>query len=133
MRSIPHLALLGLAATAACERAPVVATEPVALTPPTFQYPEELWDAGVEGRTVLRIRVTERGGVDSARVETSSGYPAFDSAALVGTGDLRFEPARRDGAPVGRWVLLPVEFAIQPPAPPSDTPGEGASDTSATS
>jgi periplasmic protein TonB len=111
----PLLATLALV-SAACERPPVVETEPVAVTPPAFQYPEELWDAGVEGRTVLRIRIDERGGVDSARVEAPSGYPAFDSAALAGTAALRYEPAKRDGAPVAKWVLLPVEFAISPPA-----------------
>jgi protein TonB len=116
--SRPPLAALALwlAATAACERKPVVETEPVALTPPSFQYPEELWDAGVEGRTVLRILITAQGMVDSARVETPSGYAAFDSAALAGTGALRFDPARRDGTPVRKWVLLPVEFDITPPA-----------------
>ncbi|MBW3572828.1 MAG: energy transducer TonB [Gemmatimonadetes bacterium] len=105
---------LCLAATAACQQRPVVETEPVALTPPAFQYPEELWDAGVEGRTVLRILITEQGSVDSARVETPSGYAAFDSAALAGTAALRFDPAKRDGTPVRKWVLLPVEFDITP-------------------
>lgn len=116
--SRPPLAALALwlAATAACERKPVVETEPVALTPPSFQYPEELWDAGVEGKTVLRILITEQGTVDSARVETPSGYAAFDSAALAGTGALRFDPAKRDGTPIRKWVLLPVEFDITPPA-----------------
>jgi TonB family protein len=61
---------------------------------------------------VLRIRIAEHGGVDSARIESSSGYPPFDSVALAGTGALRFDPARRDGAPFAKWVLLPVEFAI---------------------
>lgn len=122
--SRPPLAALALwlAATAACERKPVVETEPVALTPPSFQYPEELWDAGVEGRTVLRILITEQGTVDSARVETPSGYAAFDSAALAGTGALRFDPAKRDGTPVRKWVLLPVEFDITPPADSAQPP-----------
>lgn len=110
--SISLLALAALATAAACEREPVVETEPVPLAQPAFQYPEELWDAGVEGKTVLRIHINEGGTVDSARVETPSKYPAFDSAALAGTGALRFQPARRDGTPVGKWVLLPVEFEI---------------------
>lgn len=112
---------LCLAVTAACNRKPVVETEPVALSNPAFQYPEELWDEGVEGKTVLRILINEQGTVDSARVETPSGYAAFDSAALAGTDALRFQPARRDGTPVRKWVLLPVEFDITPvdPAPPA--------------
>jgi periplasmic protein TonB len=124
MRPVPRLVLTALVlplAAAGCERPPVVETEPVPLAPPAFEYPEELWDAGVEGRTVLRIHITEQGGVDSAAVESSSGYPAFDSAALAQSGELRFQPARRDGEPVSKWVLLPVEFAITPPEVPSDT------------
>ncbi|HWK90079.1 MAG TPA: energy transducer TonB, partial [Longimicrobium sp.] len=49
---------------------------------------------------------------DSARVETPSGYSAFDSAALAGTPKLRFEPALRNGKPIPKWVLLPVDFDI---------------------
>ena len=108
-----------VSAAAACERRPVVETEPVPLQEPAFQYPEDLWDAGVEGKTVLRIYIDTAGLVDTARVETPSQHAAFDSAALAGTGALRFEPARRDGAAVGKWVLLPVEFQITHSAPPA--------------
>ncbi len=75
-----------------------------------FQYPEELWDAQVEGETLLRLYITERGAVDSMRVERTSGYEAFDSAALAGSRSLRFEPARRGDEPVGAWFILPVKF-----------------------
>lgn len=77
-----------------------------------FHYPEELWDAEVEGETTLRIRVNEEGAVDSAVVEQTSGYPAFDSAAVEGAHRLRFEPARRGDEPVSGWVLLPVQFEL---------------------
>lgn len=119
---IPLLAL-AVAVTAACERKPVVETQPVPLAQVAFQYPEELWDAGVEGKTVLAILVDTTGAVDSVRVETPSQHPAFDSAAVAGTDSLRFQPARRDGTPVRRWVLLPVEFEITAPGPaqPADS------------
>lgn len=126
-RTLPAALALCLAATAACDRKPVVETEPEALDQPVFQYPEDLWDEGVEGKTVLRILINEKGTVDSARVETPSGYAAFDSAALAGTDALRFRPAQRDGTPVRKWVLLPVEFDITPvdsakPAAAQETP-----------
>jgi protein TonB len=111
------LGAAGIASAAACERKPVVETEPVPLNEFAFQYPEELWDAGVEGKTVLRIHVSTGGTVDSARVETPSQHAAFDSAAIAGTTALRFEPAKRDGTPVSKWVLLPVEFEIKEPGP----------------
>jgi len=112
MRAVPLALLLALAALPGCSRKPVVESEPQQLSETPFDYPEELWDAGVEGRTVLRIRVNAEGAVDSARVETPSGYSAFDSAALAGTPKLRFEPALRNGKPIPKWVLLPVDFDI---------------------
>lgn len=91
-------------------------TEPVVpprlVSPVPFQYPETLWDAGVEGRTVLRLRIDASGRVDSVRLARSSGYRAFDSAALAAAPRLRFEPARRDGRPLAVWALLPVEFRL---------------------
>ncbi len=75
-----------------------------------FHYPEELWDAQVEGETMLRLFITAQGSVDSARVERTSGYEAFDSVALAGSRALRFEPARRGTEPVGAWFILPVKF-----------------------
>jgi len=86
----------------------------------TFHYPEELWEAGVEGETTLRIFVTDDGTVDSARVDDTSGYEEFDSAAVRGAYDLRFEPARRGDEPISVWVLLPVRFDLQ-------NEGEGSS------
>ena len=80
-----------------------------------FHYPEELWDAGVEGETLLRLFVSTRGGVDTVRVERTSGYPAFDSSAVRGARELRFDPARRGTEPIGAWVLLPVQFDLPGP------------------
>ena len=87
-------------------------TAPRQLEGSPFHYPEELWDAGVEGETVLRLYVTEAGAVDSVRVEKGSGYAAFDSSAVLGARDLRFEPAKRGPDPMGAWVLLPVQFDL---------------------
>ncbi|HYJ80322.1 MAG TPA: energy transducer TonB [Longimicrobiaceae bacterium] len=98
----------------ACNREPVPETEPRQVSETPFQYPEELWDAQVEGQTTLRLFITERGTVDSARVEAGSGYTAFDSAALAGSRELRFAPATRGGAPVAAWFLLPVKFELAP-------------------
>lgn len=101
---------------AGCAAEHVQVTPPRLVSPSTFQYPEELWDAGVEGETVLRIFVTAQGTVDSARVETPSKYTAFDSAAIAGSRRLRFEPARMGPEPVGRWYRLPVRFDLTPAA-----------------
>ena len=103
--------MVSLAALSACaEELPETAPRQLEGSP--FHYPEELWDAGVEGETVLRLYVTESGAVDSVRVEKGSGHAAFDSSAVLGARDLRFDPAMRGTEPMGAWVLLPVQFDL---------------------
>lgn len=104
-------AMLTLALVAGCAEAGPE-TPPRQLAGSPFHYPEQLWDAGVEGETLLRLFVTDAGRVDTARVERTSGHPEFDSAAVSGAHDLRFEPALREEEPVGIWVLLPVQFEL---------------------
>lgn len=79
-----------------------------------IDYPIELWDQDVEGHTVLRVRVTDTGYVDSVVVLESSGHLAFDSAAIVGARELRFRPARRDGKRIEVWAQVPVHFSKRP-------------------
>jgi len=94
-----------------------IETAPVQITASTFEYPEELWDAQVEGTTTLRLFISPVGSVDTVRLERSSGHAAFDSVAVAGAPALRFEPATRGGRPIAAWYLLPVAFELAPPAP----------------
>jgi protein TonB len=75
-----------------------------------IEYPLQLWDADVEGETLLRVRVTEMGTVDSVEVLERSGYPAFDSAAVRGALRLRYSPARRGDRRITVWAKVPVQF-----------------------
>jgi protein TonB len=83
-----------------------------------FQYPADLFDQGVEGEVRLRLFVDAQGRVlaESTRVASSSGTPAFDSAAVRGAAELRFAPARRDGKAMGMAFYQPVIFR-RPSAP----------------
>lgn len=111
------------AALAACGhgRAPGADAKPDAEMPVAinaespFQYPADLFDQGVEGEVRLRLFVDAKGQVvaESTRVASSSGMPAFDSAAVRGAAELRFAPARRDGGPVGMAFYQPVIFRRQ--------------------
>lgn len=103
---------VALLTASACESPPV--TPPRPLAPAVFLYPEELWDAGAEGTTLLRLYVRRDGNADSAQVSRSSGFPGLDEAALAGVASMRFEPARHRDRPVGAWVRLPVHFRLQP-------------------
>lgn len=75
-----------------------------------FRYPVEAWENGASGETVLRIHITESGGVDSVAVIQSSGHATLDSAAVAGARGLRYRPARRGEMPVDVWATLPVRY-----------------------
>ncbi len=77
-------------------------------------YPIQLWDQDMEGQMLLRVRVSDTGAVDSVEIESSSGYEAFDSAAVAGARGLRFSPARRDGERIDVWATVPVHFSKRP-------------------
>lgn len=79
-----------------------------------IEYPLDLWDQDVEGQTVVRVRVTEMGKVDSVVVLESSGHEAFDSAARAGVRSLSFKPARRRGKRISVWAEVPVHFSKRP-------------------
>ncbi len=79
-----------------------------------INYPIQLWDQDMEGETLLRVRVTDTGQVDSVEVAESSGMAAFDSAAAQGAKDLRFRPARRRGKRIEVWAKVPVHFSKRP-------------------
>jgi TonB family protein len=86
---------------------------PVAINPVSpVRYPPALLAQGIEGRVLLRLFVDSAGSVipDSTRIAESSGYPALDSAALVGSPELRFSPALHQGRPIAAPFLQPVQF-----------------------
>jgi TonB family protein len=86
---------------------------PVAINPVSpVRYPPALLAQGIEGRVLLRLYVDSVGNVvpDSTRIAESSGYPALDSAALVGSPELRFSPALLQGRPIAAPFLQPVQF-----------------------
>jgi TonB family protein len=116
-RSRAHLAVLTLAMAmagiAGCNDEDAVIEEPqLVVDESPFRYPVAMWDEGVEGETVIMVRVTEKGGVDSVYVLESSGQAAFDSAAVVGGRDLRFRPGKRDDRTVTMWAKVPVRFQM---------------------
>ena len=100
-------------ALAGCaEPPPRAALEPPELLTDSipFVYPVDLWDHNISGQTVLLLRVNELGQVDSALVDTGSGYPEFDSAAVQGAQRLRFISGRQGERHVTMWTRLPVRF-----------------------
>ena len=89
-----------------------------------FRYPAPLYARKVQGNVTLRLFIDRDGRVlgDSTRVEESSGYTSLDSAAVKGSQELYFIPAKLHGEPIGVIVLFPVYFRHPEAAPlPGDT------------
>lgn len=55
-------------------------------------------------RCVLWVFVDATGSVREARIESSSGLPAFDEAALEAARSMEFAPGTTGSRPVGMWV-----------------------------
>lgn len=104
---------VGVPALAACAGDGEV-EEPARLGNATpIEYPLEMWDQGIEGETVLQVRVNELGEVDSVAVIETSGHEPLDSAAAEGARAMRFQPGRKGGRDVPVWVRIPVQFSRQ--------------------
>lgn len=84
-----------------------------------FRYPPALYAQKVQGNVTLRIFIDRGGAIisDSTRIAETSGFTALDSAAMKGSRELKFEPAKTQGQPVPVSILLPVFFR-HPDAPP---------------
>ena len=76
-----------------------------------IEYPLEMWDQGIEGHCILKVRVTNSGDVDSVIILESSGHIAFDSSAIQGAKAMKFSPARRNGENIEVWAQVPVHFS----------------------
>lgn len=89
-----------------------------------FRYPPPLYARKVQGNVTLRLFIDTDGRVrpESTRVENGSGYGPLDTAAINGSQELLFIPAKLHGQPLGVVVLFPVYFRHPEAAPlPGDT------------
>ncbi len=106
-----------------------------------FRYPPALYAEKVQGNVTLRLYVDKTGTVvdDSTRVIESSKVAPLDSAAIKGSRELKFVPAKLRGTPMPVSILFPVYFRHpDAPPPPGDsilrkmnTPGADSSATAA--
>lgn len=77
-----------------------------------FEYPSDAWRDRIGGETVLRLRISSDGIVDSITVERSSGHRSLDSAAVAGATKLRYKPARQGERAVPVWATLPIRYPM---------------------
>jgi TonB family protein len=73
-------------------------------------YPSELRDEGIGGTVEVYFFIDEDGHVQANRINSSSGHPTLDEAALAVAGLYRFSPARNRDARRPVWVTFPITF-----------------------
>lgn len=84
-----------------------------------FRYPPSLYSRKVQANVTLRVFIDDQGQIvsESTHVAESSGHAPMDSAAVKGSSELRFIPAKTRGQAVPVSILFPVYFR-HPEAPP---------------
>lgn len=95
---------------------PLVMTTELAVACPERSapaYPPRSRRDGEEGTVVLRVELSEHGAVETARIQSSSGFARLDEAALTAIRGWRCTPARRGGQPVRATALQPFKFVLR--------------------
>jgi protein TonB len=83
------------------------------LNNPPPAYPAVSKRAGEHGRVMLRVRVDAAGRVEAIEVQSTSGYPRLDEAALAAVRRWKFVPAKLGERAVAGWAIVPVNFTLR--------------------
>jgi len=83
------------------------------LVPPNPVYPQRSRRTGEQGRVVVRALVDVAGRPAQVALQSSSGHPALDDAALSAVRAAQFRPYAEGGVPQVAWVIIPINFELQ--------------------
>lgn len=75
-------------------------------------YPREAQRAGTEGWVQVEFTIAPDGTTQDLQVRDSAPKLIFDDAALDSVSKWRFEPIRKNGAPVAQRAVLQVRFVL---------------------
>ncbi len=78
-----------------------------------LKYPEIARKAGIEGRVIIQVQVSEKGKVLNTRVIKSLGHSGCDEAAVKAIKNVKWKPALQRDKPVKVWVAIPVIFRLK--------------------
>jgi protein TonB len=76
------------------------------------EYPPMLRDAQIGGTVVVWLFIDTNGVVENSKVQTPSGYPMLDAAALAVANTMRFTAAMNRDQKVPVWVSIPITFRV---------------------
>jgi periplasmic protein TonB len=86
------------------------AAEPTRQPPP--KYPAAAQRRGLEGKVMLRVRVSPAGAVEGVELLSGSSAEILDEAAIQAVRGWTFRPAMRLGVAVAAVVDVPVRFRL---------------------
>ncbi len=78
-----------------------------------LKYPEIARKAGIEGRVIVQVLVSEKGEVVKTRIIKSLGHSGCDEAAVNAIRSVKWKPALQRDKPVKVWVAIPVIFRLK--------------------
>jgi periplasmic protein TonB len=81
--------------------------------PPNPVYPARSRKAGEQGTVTVRVFVDVAGRPAQVALQTSSGHPALDEAALSAVRAAQFRPYAEGGVPQAVWVVAPINFVLR--------------------
>jgi TonB family protein len=75
-------------------------------------YPRDAARVGTEGWVQVEFTIAPDGTTQDLQVRDSEPAAVFDKAAVDSVSKWRFEPIRRNGAPVAQRAVLQVRFVL---------------------
>jgi protein TonB len=76
-------------------------------------YPTISQRMSEEGVVLVRATITPYGTIGDVVVQTSSGFPRLDDAAIKAVREWRFAPAMRGSQAIAGTVIVPVRFSLK--------------------
>ncbi|MCK4538934.1 MAG: TonB family protein [Candidatus Krumholzibacteria bacterium] len=77
------------------------------------KYPDSAVKEGLQGRTVVRVRVSKEGKTIETVIIESSGHKVLDDAAVESMKEVIWVPGSDKGKVVEAWVAVPVDFKLE--------------------
>lgn len=75
------------------------------------KYPDDARDKKITGSVFLTLTVDHDGKPQSIRIQQPL-FPSMDQAAIEAAGQMRFEPAMKDGQPASQVLVVEFYFAL---------------------
>ena len=75
-------------------------------------YPEEARKEKIEGKVILKVVVNVDGSVSD--VSVLEGPEVFHQAVIDAVSQSRFRPGKHNGKVVPVWMVMPIEFSLDP-------------------